>query len=376
MKTTLGRLLRILFILLTIVLLLLAGLIFIKNTPENTPENTPKDRTAEHITPVRTVQPRVIDLEESITVYGTIQSSNQVTLLPKVTGAVTSIAVNVGDPVRRDQLIAEIDRRAYELNLKQALAVFQNALSTWQRLNSLYKSGNATRQDWENARAAKEAAEAQAQTARLRYDWTLILAPVDGVILARHVKVGSLAVPEAGTPIVTIGSLDNLEAEFLIPESYYPAFISQPAAQPASQSASQSGTVEVRLDAFPERPLPAFIESIAPYVNPSTRSFTVVCRLEPEDAAVIPGMLVSARFVLQVRPNARVLPIDALIGGDTLWRAHDGRARKMHLPEPVTTADYVLIPDNFPTGGYVVEGRHFLKDGAPIRVISPADSLQ
>lgn len=365
MKTILRRLLRLQLMLLLIVLILLGALsLFEDSAFAAGTEESAERRDKELVTPVRVVQPRIIDLEESITVHGTIRSSNQVTLLPKVTGAITSISVDVGHPVRRDQVIAEIDPRAYELGLKQADAAFENALSTWRRLDSLYKSGNAARQDWENARTAREAAEAQAQTARLRYGWTRILAPVDGVVLAKHIKVGSLAAPEAGTPIVTIGSLENLEAEFLIPESRYPAF--------SAYRGSAARTVEVRLDAFPEQPLPARIASVAPYVDPSTRSFAVVCALEPDNADVIPGMLVSARFILRVRPDARVLPLDALIGGDTLWRVKDGRAEKVRLPAPaVASGDYVLLPDHSPGGDYVTEGRHFLEDGARIRVISP-----
>ena len=364
MKTILRRLLRLQLMLLLIVLILLGALsLFEDSAFAAGTEESAERREKEFVTPVRVVQPRIIDLEESITVHGTIRSSNQVTLLPKVTGAITSISVDVGHPVRRDQLIAEIDPRAYELGLKQADAAFENALSTWRRLDSLYKSGNAARQDWENAGTAREAAEAQAQTARLRYGWTRILAPVDGVVLAKHIKVGSLAAPEAGTPIVTIGSLENLEAEFLIPESRYPAF--------SAYRGSAARIVEVRLDAFPEQPLPARIASVAPYVDPSTRSFAVVCALEPDNADVIPGMLVSARFILRVRPDARVLPLDALIGGDTLWRVKDGRAEKVRLPAPVTSGDYVLLPDHSPGGDYVTEGRHFLEDGARIRVIPP-----
>ena len=367
MKTILRGLLRLQLMLLLIVLILLGALsLFEDSAFAAGTEESAERRDKELVTPVRVVQPRIIDLEESITVHGTIRSSNQVTLLPKVTGAITSISVDVGRPVRRDQVIAEIDPRAYELGLKQADAAFENALSTWRRLDSLYKSGNAARQDWENARTAREAAEAQAQTARLRYGWTRILAPVDGVVLAKHIKVGSLAAPEAGTPIVTIGSLENLEAEFLIPESRYPAF--------SAYRGSAARTVEVRLDAFPEQPLPARITSVAPYVDPSTRSFAVVCALEPDNADVIPGMLVSARFILRVRPDARVLPVDALIGGDTLWRVKDGRAEKVRLPVPaVTSGDYVLLPDHSPGSDYVTEGRHFLEDGARIRVIPPED---
>lgn len=367
MKTILRGLLRLQLMLLFIVLILLGALnLFEDSAFAAGTEESAERRDKELVTPVRVVQPRIIDLEESITVHGTIRSSNQVTLLPKVTGAITSISVDVGHPVRRDQVIAEIDPRAYELGLKQADAAFENALSTWRRLDSLYKSGNAARQDWENARTAREAAEAQAQTARLRYGWTRILAPVDGVVLAKHIKVGSLAAPEAGTPIVTIGSLENLEAEFLIPEPRYPAF--------SAYRGSAARTVEVRLDAFPEQPLPARIASVAPYVDPSTRSFAVVCALEPDNADVIPGMLVSARFILRVRPDARVLPVDALIGGDILWRVKDDRAEKVRLPATaVTSGDYVLLPDHSPGGDYVTEGRHFLEDGARIRVISPED---
>ena len=72
--------------------------------------------------PVRTAAPRLMDLEETVGAWGNLKSADQVTILPKVSGSVTALMVEVGEEVEAGQVLAEIDREAYRLDYERAEA--------------------------------------------------------------------------------------------------------------------------------------------------------------------------------------------------------------------------------------------------------------
>lgn len=316
-------------------------------------------------TPVRVEKPVVRRLEETITAYGNLKSANQVTLLPRVAGSITALFAEAGDAVVEGSLLAEIDREAYELDLMRADAAYVSASSTWERIDRLFTAGNSTRQNWEDARAAHIAAEAQSAAARLRYDWTLVHSPTEGVVLTRHVNVGSLVAPEAGTPLYTVGSLDNLEVELRLPEAYYPAF-----------SAGVPG-IRAIADSFPEMPLVAQIRLLAPWIDPATRTFTVTCRILPDESTRLflrPGMLLHVEFILNVRDEVLTLPESALGGGKWIWSVDsEGLARRLELDAPFLSSGFVVVPGDWEGGRFVVEGQHFLREGAELRILGGSD---
>ena len=310
--------------------------------------------------PVRTVKPVRMDLEDSVAAWGNLQSFNQVSILPKVSGSVTQIFVDVGDEVEEGDILAEIDREAYRLDLNRSEAVRIPALSTWERMDRLYTAGNATRQDWENARASHLAAEAQSAGARLRYDWTRVPAPASGVVLIRHVTEGSLVSPEAGTPLFTIGSLNDLKLNVHLPEAVYPAF-----------AGDVPPVVSLNAEAFPDIPVKGRIQSVAPWVDPATRTFTVTCRINPNADILRPGMLMEARFTVNVRRNVPVVPVSALSRGESFWTVDEnGRSLRRELNPIIISGDFVVVPDDWEQDQFIIEGQHFLNGGEDLNILS------
>ncbi len=309
--------------------------------------------------PVLTAMPIQADLEETVLAWGNLRSADMVSILPRVAGSITAAYVEVGDGVVKGQILAEIDREAYRLAYEQAEAARSATASSWERIDRLYSSGSATRQNWENARASHLAAEAQASVARLRYDWTLVSSPTTGVVLRKHVNAGSLVSPEAGMPLYTVGSLENLELEISLPEVWYPAFIGD-----------DIPLVNLKSDSFPELVIVGEIRSVAPWVDPVTRSFQVVCGVSSDKAWLRPGMLLSAEFVTGYFKDVFILPETALSRGTGIWKAEDSReARFVDLDNPRLINGYLLVPPDKANANYIVEGQHFLKEGDEVQII-------
>jgi RND family efflux transporter MFP subunit len=311
--------------------------------------------------PVRVAVPEIRRLEETVSVQGNLKSENQVTVVPKVQGSVTDIFADVGDAVGKGTLLARIDSEAYRLDLQRSEAGYSSAASTWERVDRLYAAGSATRQTWEDARAVFTASEAQTAAARLRLSWTEVRSPADGVVLVRHVNPGSLVAPDGNTPLFTVGSLENLEVELNIPEAWYPEFINS---VPAVRAVPEN---------FPGKRVEAVIRSVAPFVNPQTRTFSVVCRVNPGTEDVLrPGMLMKVDFVVSVFEDTYSLPVSALTAGHGIWLVSpDSLAVFRTIESPFVSSGYVAVPDDWAEEKFVIEGQHFLQDGQTVRVLNP-----
>ncbi len=168
--------------------------------------------------PARTVLPR------SLSAQGDMAAWQEASVGTESNGLrLDAVLVNVGDGVRRGQVLARFDPRSVQADLAQSRASLQEARANAaeaegnaRRARSLSESGALSRQEVEQyataqqtAQARVAAAEAMLQTRQLRLQHAVVLAPDDGVISARSATVG--AVVGAGTELFRLIRQGRLE---------------------------------------------------------------------------------------------------------------------------------------------------------------------
>lgn len=314
-------------------------------------------KTGEPVLPVVTVQVMKGDLEKHLRVGGFIESESTVTVLPRISGRVTDISVEMGDPVTKDQVIATIDREPYELAWNQARAAFLASESTFKRISGLFATKSVSQQNYDEARAAYDAARAAFDLADLNLSYTMVKAPVAGVILEKHISTGAMAAPQV--PLVTIGDLDNLQVSCGIPEIHYSSFDKKGAAM----------TVRIAVPAMGGAEFPGKIKNIAPYVSSDSRNFKVICTVKDEKKELRPGMYVHADFIVESRKDVFFLPYSALSGG-LLWFIDDeGKARSVSFTPDFSNDDSFQVPDDWAGRRFIVKGQSFLENGRSVRIM-------
>lgn len=188
------------------------------------------------------------DIENSVLANGMLQASKLVSVGAQVSGQIQSLPVDLGQEVKKGDLIAQIDSLAQQNNL-------QNALASLKSINAQYRAKQAqirqakleyTRQqemlaDKASSRADFEAAEAtltvyqaeleqlQAQkqqaeinvdSARIDLGYTKITAPMDGTVVYSAVEVGQTVNANQTTPtIVEMAQLDTMTVKAQISEA-------------------------------------------------------------------------------------------------------------------------------------------------------------
>lgn len=303
------------FILAIIIVILMIGVVIWQvKADKNTAKN--KDQNDSNLSPkaaltVTVIQPEVQNWKQTFTANGNIAAWQEVVISSELSGQrLTKVNVNVGDKVRRGQVLAEInsdtiraDLAAAKASYAEAQAVLADAITNNKRIQQLKNTGAISAQEstqyqtsQATAQARLDAAKAQIDSNQLRLAQTQIVAPDNGVISARTATVGSLA--QTGQELFRLIRDQRLEwrAEvtsedlYKLKEGMNARVFSPDPAQPAV-----SGKVRM----------------IAPVIDPQTRYGLVYVDL-PTTQAVRMGMFVKGEFDLGQK-SALTIPQTALL---------------------------------------------------------------
>ena len=213
-----------------------------------------------------------------------------------------------------------------------------------------------TQKDLEIARAQVAQAQTAVDLVKTQMADTTVTSPIDGIISERYLSVGGLAAPNV--PIVTVTSLD-LEASLAIEE----ARIGQvQAGQPVTATVS----------AYPDEQFEGVVTSVAPTVDPKTRTVTAKVEVKDPQRRLKAGML--ARVMLgSGSSNGLFIPVSAVTrrnGKDIVFVVNDGRAaeREIRIGEP--SQERVEVIEGLAAGEMVVlEPQAELTNGTSVTVI-------
>lgn len=238
---------------------------------------------------------------ETLDITGTVVSDNQKMIGARYMGYVKEIHFNIGDKVKREETLFEMESAEFDIMQSQAdLALEQAELmvnmyqirldSIRNEKKSLKRKGLKGGTDWkelesiaENVRAGlaatrsmvKSAAEKVKQMATIM-DYLEIKAPNSGIIVQKQIRVGDLIVP--GMLAMVLVDLDHLEVEAQISEVDL-------------LKVEKGKAVKIDIPSMKFRTT-AMIKSIVPSANPMTHTFTIRISFNKKDTQIFPGMYV------------------------------------------------------------------------------------
>jgi membrane fusion protein, multidrug efflux system len=304
--------------------------------------------------PVRTVTPERGDLSRVLRLNGHVESQTMVIVLPLVSGVLQELYVDVGQHVRKDQVLARIDSQRFELQLQQAESAYLSSRSAYERVEQLYRANAATQQSYEQAKGQYEAYASQYELAKLQVGYAAVKSPVAGVVLATHLSAGSLTAPER--PLLTLGHINDLVVKAKIPEKYYEIF--------------RSGTLVAINVLRPEgAAYGGSIRSISPFISAETRNFETVVAIEGDISVLRPGMFVNMEFELARWRGVCRLPFEALSTSGRLWWVENGTARSEAYVPTQASDEAFVVPDAWADREFVTEGNFFLREGSAVTVL-------
>ena len=135
----------------------------------------------------------------------------------EITGRISSISVDIGDRVKRDDVLAKLDDSEVNANLEQAVARLDLANQVLNRFEDLRKKGFISIQDFDKAKSEYLVAKSQVKFFEVKKSQTILRAPYDGFIQNRFVDEGTVI--NGSNPILEILDANKVEAHVSIPEN-------------------------------------------------------------------------------------------------------------------------------------------------------------
>ena len=341
----------------------------------------------ELIRPVKTVTLRSNGKGGLWQYYGTLQGGKRVDLSFRVSGPVRSIHVDKGASVRKGQLLATLDPRDYQTQLKQAQAQqnqaqaqYENAKADFKRYENLYKQKVIPKSTYDTyktqmnvAMSSLNAAKASTTAVRDSLRDTELRAPFDGVIVDRMVE--SFQDVTAKQTIFILQDISMLEIVFNVPENDV-IWASKAA---SANSGSNPASVRAKFDAIPDRSFPLTMKEFVLQADRSTNTFPITAVMpQQEGVMLLPGMNATVEVELSddTEGGERVftVPQTAVVtSGDQtyVWRCDDNVVKRVSVTQstPHNNGFIEISSGQLRDGNViVVAGAHLLHEGQRVRM--------
>ena len=234
------------------------------------------------------------EIELSYSAEAVVEAVRQSTVAAQVAGRIVELRFDVGDEVKKGDVIVRIDERAATLaaeassaQVAEAQAALANARASYERARQLLAqkfisqaSLDKAEADYKAARARVSALLAGAAQAQTERGFTTIVAPYGGVVSARHVELGEMAVP--GKPLMTGFDPTSLRVVAAVPQ-----------AEVARIQAGGKARIEIPSAADW---IDATALTIVPAADPRTHTTRIRLELPKDVRGLYPGVYARAHF--------------------------------------------------------------------------------
>lgn len=157
---------------------------------------------------VNTAQVQYMSMKSIVSATGTIKPVESVEVSSKITARVKQVLVKENDTVTQGQTVALLDGKDYETQKEQAEFTLKNAKIIYDRTNYLYNIGAKSKEDLDNAQYNYDTAQSKLEEAESNLSETVIVSPMDGVIIGEPVTDGTMAVQGNSNPTVIMRIAD------------------------------------------------------------------------------------------------------------------------------------------------------------------------
>ncbi len=292
---------------------------------------------------------------DAIVATGGIEALQQIALRPEVDGRVVGLLFREGARVDSGTPLVKIDDAELKAQVARARADRDLARQALERTRQLLADRAAAPADMERAEAQARVAQASLDLLELRLERTTVRAPFTGVIGQRRVSIGDYVTSQ--TQLLDLQTVAPVRAVFTVPERY-------------ARQLRQGQQVAFRVAALPGRDFSGRVDFVDPAVTLPGRTITVKALAANRDGALQPGMFIEVRLATETRPDAVVIPEEAIApttGGAFVWVIVDGKATRRDVELGVRAPGFVEIRHGVDVGEpVVVGGVDRLFEGAPV----------
>lgn len=305
--------------------------------------------------PVEVAVARTDTVVDAILATGQVQAVQSIELRPDIEGRIAEILVREGALVARGAPLFKVDDAELKAQVARAEADRDLAQQSLVRTKELLAQKASSQSELERAEATARANEAQLDLLKVRLARTLVRAPFAGAVGQRFVSLGDYVTTD--TRLLSLQTVSPQRASFQVPERY-------------ADQLKVGQQVTFRVAALRDKEFSGRVDFVDPVVQLPGRTITVKAVVPNPRRELQPGMFIEARLATAVRPNAVVIPEDAVIalqGSNFVWLVEKGKATRRQVDLGVRTPGFVEARTGVDSADQVVVGgQERLGEGVPV----------
>lgn len=305
--------------------------------------------------PVEVAVARTDTVVDAILATGQVEAMQSIELRPDVEGRIARILVREGAVVARGTPLFKVDDAELKAQVARAEADRDLARQSLARTKDLLAQKASSQSELERAEATARVAEAQLDLLKVRLERTVVRAPFAGVVGQRFVSLGDYV--KTDTRLASLQTVSPQRAAFQVPERY-------------ADQLKLGQQVSFRVAALRDREFTGRVDFVDPVVQLPGRTIAVKAITPNANRLLQSGMFIEARLATAVRPNAVVIPEDAVValqGSTFVWVVREGKASRRQVDLGVRTPGFVEARSGVDSADQVVVGgQERLGEGAPV----------
>ena len=324
---------------------------------------------------VMQVQPHRVPTSFDLT--GEVQPYRRVEVRSRVDGVIQSRPFTEGTMVKPGQVLYRIDPIRPKAAYRSALARYDNAKRTFDRLQPLLKQNAVAQQDVDNAQAEMESASGSLAEAKKNLDDAVVRAEIEGRVGRTNMEVGG-RVTGPSDLLTTIDVLDPIYVTFRPSAQQLLAWKQDPTARKLIQPGSPL-SVEVTLPDGTKLPRTGKLDFVAPSLDATTGTQEFRALFRNPDRLLVPGQFVSVRLNGFTRDSALAVPqraVQQALGRQFVFVVGKGDTVTTRDVQPGPWSGNLWIIDKGLNPGerVVVDGTQKAMAGRTVRPVPLADS--
>ncbi len=221
-----------------------------------------------------------VEVAETVDFTTTLLPFKKTFVTPQMSLRIDEILVEVGDHVKKDQLVATLDNNQFN----QSSVQLKNAEQNLARMKSVFEAGGVSRSQIDELETSvtvlRETVANLERNIELR-------SPIDGVVTGRYNEAGDLFAmagnADGGMGVLQVMQIDKLKAVVAISEKYYPQVY-------------KGMKVEVTADVYPDKVFEGEVNIVYPAINSATHTFNVEVIVPNAKEILRPGMFARTQF--------------------------------------------------------------------------------
>jgi membrane fusion protein, multidrug efflux system len=306
---------------------------------------------------VEAIKVSMARLPQALTAVGSLRSDETVIVRPEIAGRIAQILFREGERVAKGAVLVKLDDSVQRADLDKARANLVLSKSKFERAEDLRKQGFISSQARDEAENNLKVAQADAELMQARLSKLALHAPFAGTIGLRLVSVGDYV--KEGQDIVNLESIDPLKVDFRVPEA-------------ALSQVRDGQTLQVTLDAIPDRAYDGRVYAINPLIDANGRAVVIRAQVANRDGKLRPGMFARVRLFTSEAKDSAMVPEESLfpVGDDKyVYKVVEGKALRQKVEIGQRRDGRVEIVSGLGAADVVVTAGHLkIRDGVAVTI--------